>query len=198
MDTSETRALYDALTKLYQVADGMPSGTAQYVAVDNSARTLLGLLHSNPSAAHMIADQDTFALVQELLKILSSGMERDELYKVLEEVEDANLQSLSASMNVERLKRIRDDFAANLSNSSEGYWQKFFEANAWIISQAFSLPCTLYDSQAYVGGKSLGNKGGIYPIFSTRTSSLRTWPSLRSRSRTPACLGGRIELKATA
>lgn len=113
----------------------------------------------------MIADQDTFALVQELLKILSSGMERDELHKVLEELEDANLQSLSASMNVERLKRIRDDFAANLSNSSEGYWQKFFEANAWIISQAFSLPCTLYDSQAYVGGKSLGNKGGNLPDF---------------------------------
>lgn len=168
LDTSEARALYDALTKLYQVADGMdgmPSGTAQYIAVDNAARTLLGLLHSNPSAAHMIADQDTFALVQELLKILSSGMERDELHKVLEELEDANLQSLSASMNVERLKRIRDDFAANLSNSSEGYWQKFFEANAWIISQAFSLPCTLYDSQAYVGGKSLGNKGGNLPDF---------------------------------
>ncbi len=168
LDTSETRALYDALTKLYQVADGMdgmPSGTAQYVAVDNAARTLLGLLRSNPSAAHMIADQDTFALVQELLKLLSSGMERDELHKVLEELEDVNLQSLSASMNAERLRRVRDEFATNLPNNSEGYWQKFFEANAWIISQAFSLPCTLYDSQAYVGGKSLGNKGGNLPDF---------------------------------
>ena len=168
LDTSETRALYEALAKLYQAAGDMgqmPSGTAQYVAVDNAARTLLGLLRNNPSATHMIADQDTFALVQELLKLLSSGIERDELHKVLEDLEDVNLQSLSASMNAERLKRIRDEFEANLDNNTEGYWQKFFETNAWIISQIFSLPCTLYESQAYAGGKSLGNRGGNLPDF---------------------------------
>lgn len=168
LDTSETRTLYDALTKLYRVAgdmERMPSGTTQYVEVDNAARTLLGLLRNNPSATHMIADQDTFALVQELLKLLSSGMERDELHKVLGDLEDANLQSLSASMSAERLRRVRDEFRANLTNGLESYWQKFFEANAWIISQVFSLPCALYESQAYVGGKSLGNRGGNLPDF---------------------------------
>ena len=168
LDSSETRALYDALANLYQVADvmdGIPSGTAQYIAVDNAARTLLDMLRSNPSAAHMIGDKDTFALVQELLRLLSSGMDRDELHKVLVDLEDVNLQSLSVSMNAERLRRVRDEFEANLSNPSEGYWQKFFEANAWVISQIFSLPCTLYESQAYVGGKSLGNRGGNLPDF---------------------------------
>lgn len=168
LSSSETRALYDALTNLYQIADdmgGMPLGTSQYVAVDNAARTLLKMLRHNPSATHMIADKDTFELVQELLKLLSSGMERDELHRVLEDLEDFNLQSLSVSMNAERLRRVRDEFAANLSNTSEGYWQKFFEANAWVISQVFSLPCTLYESQAYAGGKSLGNRGGNLPDF---------------------------------
>ena len=168
LDSSETRTLYDALSRLYQAAGAMgrmPSGTAQYVEVDNAARTLLGLLRNNPSAAHMIADQDTFALVQELLKLLSSGIERDELHKVLGDLEDVNLQSLSASMNAERLRRVRDEFRSNLSNSSESYWQKFFEDNAWIISQVFSLPCALYKAQAYAGGKSLGNRGGNLPDF---------------------------------
>lgn len=168
LDSSETRTLYDALSRLYQAAGDigrMPSGTAQYVEVDNAARTLLELLRNNPSATHMIADQDTFALVQELLKLLSSGIERDELHKVLEDLEDVNLQSLSASMNAERLRRVRDDFRSNLSNSSEGYWQKFFEANAWVISQVFSLPCALYKAQAYAGGKSLCNRGGNLPDF---------------------------------
>lgn len=92
-------------------------------------------------------------------------MDRDELHKMLSDLEDVNLQLLSASMNVERLRRIRDEFGASLSNNSEGYWQKFFETNAWVISQVFSLPRTLYKAQAYAGGKSLGNKGGNLPDF---------------------------------
>lgn len=192
LDSSETRSLYDALSKLYRAAGDMgrmPSGTVQYVEVDYAARTLLGLLRSNPSATHMIADQDTFALVQELLKLLSSGMERDELHKVLGDLEDVNLQSLSASMNAERLRRIRDEFRANLSNGTEGYWQKFFEANAWIISQVFSVPCALYKAQAYAGGKSLGNRGGNLPDFLYQNKLTRNLAIVEIKTPTTSLLG---------
>lgn len=168
LNSTETRNLYDSLTRLYAAADDMgsiPYGTTTYVAFDNAVRTLLDLLRKDPAAAHMIADNETFELIQELLKLLTQGTSRDELRDILKGLEDSNLQSLSASLSVERLKRVRDEFGENLGNGTEQYWQDFFKRNAWIISQVFSIPCTLYDDQAYVGGKSFSGTGGNLPDF---------------------------------
>lgn len=168
LNSGETKTLYEGLLKLYKCADdmdGIPYGTAQYVAMDKAARSLLHLLRANPSAAHMIADQDAFDLVKELLKLLTQGTSKDELKAVLSDLEDDNLQSLSTSLSVERLKRIATELETNLSNGTEHFWQVFFERNAWIIPQVMSVPCALYQSQAYVGGKSFDNIGGNLPDF---------------------------------
>jgi hypothetical protein len=168
LDSTETRNLYDGLTRLYAAADDMdsiPYGTTKYVALDKTVRTLLDLLRKDPAAAHMIADNETFELIQELLKLLTQRTSRDELRDILKGLEDSNLQSLSASLSVERLKRVRDEFRDNLDTGTELYWQDFFKRNAWIISQVFSIPCTLYDDQAYVGGKSFSGTGGNLPDF---------------------------------
>ena len=168
LDSAETRNLFDSLARLYAAADDMgsiPYGTTRYVALDKAVRTLLGLLRKDPAAAHMIADNETFELIQELLKLLTQGTSSDELRDILKGLEDSNLQSLSSSLSIERLKRVRDEFGENLGNGTEQYWQDFFKRNAWIISQVFSIPCTLYDDQAYVGGKSFSGTGGNLPDF---------------------------------
>ena len=168
LNSSETKALYDGLSKLYRAADGMegiPYGTSTYVAVDRTAKTLLELLKEDPSTVRMIADEDMLSLVRELLRLLTQGASKDDLREVLVGMEDNSLQSLSSSFSVERLNRVREEFAANINNSKESYWQAFFEKNAWVISQVLCVPCALYESQAYAGGKSLGNKGGNLPDF---------------------------------
>lgn len=168
LSSSETKALYDGLSKLYRAADGMegiPYGTSTYVAVDRTARTLLELLKKDPSTVRMIADEDMLSLVRELLRLLTQGAPKDDLREVLIGLEDNSLQSLSSSFSAERLKRVREEFTANIDNGKESYWQAFFEKNAWVISQVLCVPCTLYESQAYAGGKSLGNKGGNLPDF---------------------------------
>ena len=168
LNSSETKALYDGLSKLYRAADGMggiPYGTSTYVAVDRTARTLLELLRKDPSTVRMIADEDMLSLVRELLRLLTQGASKDNLREVLVGLEDNSLQSLSSSFSAERLKRVREEFAVNINNGKENYWQSFFEKNAWVISQVLCVPCALYESQAYAGGKSLGNKGGNLPDF---------------------------------
>ena len=168
LDSTETRNLYDSLTRLYAATDdigSIPYGTTKYVALGKTVRTLLDLLRKDPAAAHMIADNETFELIQELLKLLTQGTSRDELRDILKGLEDSNLQSLSASLSVERLKRVRDEFRDNLDTGTEQYWQDFFKRNAWIISQVLSIPCTLYGDQAYVGGKSFSGTGGNLPDF---------------------------------
>lgn len=168
LNSAETRNLFDGLAKLYAAAGdigSIPYGTTKYVVLDKAVRTLLDLLRKDPAAAHMIADNETFELIQELFKLLTQGTSMDELRDILKGLEDSNLQSLSASLSVERLKRVRDEFRENLGNGTEKYWQDFFKRNAWIISQVFSIPCTLYDDQAYVGGKSFSGTGGNLPDF---------------------------------
>lgn len=168
LDTSETRKLYDSLTRLYRVAgdmEGMPYGSATYVPIDRSAKTLVDLLKKDPSAMRMIADEGVFELVKELLKLLTQGISLEKLSETLGSLEDGSLQSLSASLNIERLIRVHDEFKRNLENGTERYWQDFFERNAWVISQIFSRPCTIFKSQAYVGGKSIGNTGSCLPDF---------------------------------
>ena len=168
LNSSETKALYDGLSKLYHAAGGMegiPYGTSTYVAVDRTAKTLLELLKEDPSTVRMIADEDMLSLVRELLRLLTQGASKDDLREVLVGLEDNSLQSLSSSFSAERLKRVREEFAANINNGKEHYWQAFFEKNAWVISQVLCVPCALYESQAYAGGKSLGNKGGNLPDF---------------------------------
>lgn len=168
LDTSETRKLYDSLTRLYHVAgdmEGMPYGSATYVPIDRSAKTLVDLLKKDPSAMRMIADEGVFELVKELLKLLTQGISLEKLSETLGSLEDGSLQSLSASLNIERLIRVHDEFKRNLENGTERYWQDFFERNAWVISQIFSRPCTIFKSQAYVGGKSIGNTGSCLPDF---------------------------------
>ncbi|PWM32585.1 MAG: hypothetical protein DBX94_05845 [Coriobacteriia bacterium] len=163
LNTGETRNLYDALAKLYGVAEGMdgvPFGASTYVKVDNAARTLLRLLQPDPSAAHMIADRETFDLVRELLKLLTQGTSRDKLKDVLSELEDGSLQSFSTALNLERLQRVATDFEQNLGNGTENDWQRFFKENDWIIPQVMSVPCALYGEQAYVGGKTIDNHNG--------------------------------------
>lgn len=117
LDTSETRKLYDSLTRLYRVAgdmEGMPYGSATYVPIDRSAKTLVDLLKKDPSAMRMIADEGVFELVKELLKLLTQGISLEKLSETLGSLEDGSLQSLSASLNIELF---------GFTTSSSGIWK---------------------------------------------------------------------------
>lgn len=71
-----------------------------------------------------------------------------------------NINNLSTAINTERLKRVASTISENLLNSSEEFWQTLFAQNQWILSQIFSIPHTIFEDKAYVGGKGTSNKGG--------------------------------------
>ena len=139
LSTSETRALYLGLQKLYELGDSidhMPYGLASYVKVDEAARTLLELLRIDPSAARMIGDDDTFDLVKELLRLLTQGSTHEELQRVLSGLDQSNIQELASGLSMRQLVTVADLVKGNLDNGSEEFWQsKVFGAYPWIISQ---------------------------------------------------------------
>jgi hypothetical protein len=49
---------------------------------------------------------------------------------------------------------------SNMANSDENFWHNFFLEHQWVISQLFYCPYTIFQSKAYVGGKSISNLNG--------------------------------------
>lgn len=162
--SDETRRLYEGLTELYRLAgnmDELPSGVATYVEVDSAAKSLLTMLRSDPSAARMLADQETFDLVRELIKLLTQGTSHDELGRILSELETKDLGALTSGLSLEVLKRAAQEIEDNFENTREEFWQaEILEKYPWIISQLFSTPCLYFGSKMHLGGKSIDNHGG--------------------------------------
>jgi len=53
----------------------------------------------------------------------------------------------------------------NATTTLEKRWQEFFKKYNWIFSQLFSFPVLIFEDEAYVGGKSIQNKGGKFADF---------------------------------
>ena len=52
----------------------------------------------------------------------------------------------------------------------EKKWQKYLKDNSWVFSSIFSQPIILFKDEAYVGGKSIENKGGKFTDFLIKNS----------------------------
>ncbi len=163
LNTTETRNLFMGLQNLYDVYITMKSitpGNATYTRIDSGFRSFQNIIQNDPIAARMIGDSDNFELVKQLLKLITQTDSKVNLRNSLAELESDNMVSLSESLNLERLKRIAVEFERNIGSSDEEYWQSFFKQNQWILSQIFSIPCTIFEDKAYVGGKGMSNTGG--------------------------------------
>lgn len=163
-DTSETYALYTGLKQLYELYGNIgeiPYGSATYTRVDSSLKQILSIYQNDPSIARLIGNEENYELVKILLRLITQTDSRESLKKSLSELQNDNLQHLSSSLNIEKLKRVETLMKNNLENSDEEFWQsKVFKENQWVLSQIFACPCTIFADKAYVGGKNITNRGG--------------------------------------
>lgn len=164
LDTSETYELYIGLKRLYDLFDDVgeiPYGSATFTRVDSSFRQFLSIIQNDPSAARMIGNEENYDLVKILLRLITQTSSLESLKRSLSELQDENLQHLTASLNIEKLKRIAVLMESNLDNDNEEFWQTtVFKENQWVLAQIFACPCTIFADKAYVGGKGINNSGG--------------------------------------
>ena len=164
LSTSETYELYRGLEQLYLLHENIgkvPYGSATYARVDSSFRQFLSIIQNDPSAARMIGDKENYELVRILLQLITQAESHDSLKRSLSELQEDNLRQLATTLNIEKLKRVADLMNSNLENDDEEFWQSHvFKENQWLLAQIFSCPCTIFEEKAYVGGKSMNNRGG--------------------------------------
>lgn len=164
LHSEETYNLFMGLKKLYDLSgcmNGIPFGSARFTQIDSSFSSFLEVIQNDPSAARMIGEPQNFELIKILLQLITQTSSHESLKNSLSSLANENLQALTTSASLEGLKRVEALMRENLDNGKEEFWQqKVFNENQWVLAQIFSCPCTIYAQKAFVGGKSLDNKGG--------------------------------------
>lgn len=163
LDSTATQALMQNLNSLYEMyaANGIHCGQTTYTRVDGIFRSFLDIIRTNPSAARLIGNKENFALVKELLRLITQAESLESLSDALKALQDDSIASLSETVSFERLNRVISLMQDNMGNSKEEFWQKdIFTEHQWVLAQLFSTPCTILGDKVYVGGKGIGNKHG--------------------------------------
>lgn len=164
LHSEETYNLFMGLKKLYDLSgcmNGIPFGSARFAQIDSSFSSFLEVIQNDPSAARMIGEPQNFELIKILLQLITQTSSHESLKNSLSSLANENLQALTTSASLEGLKRVEALMRENIDNGKEEFWQqKVFNENQWVLAQIFSCPCTIYAQKAFVGGKSLDNKGG--------------------------------------
>ncbi|MFH1281467.1 MAG: Shedu immune nuclease family protein, partial [Candidatus Omnitrophota bacterium] len=93
-------------------------------------------------------------------QIILQFLRNPDNFAKLRELQMDDLKKLTLISSVNSLKTVHQVWVANKDNSREAFWQDFFKDNSWVISYVFSFPVVLFKDKAYVGGKTLDNKGG--------------------------------------
>ena len=119
---------------------------------------LLGGKTTNPYEETKYIEKDE--RIEAIRRLLES---REGLYEAIEKID---LSALNIAVNIENLRRAKEQMSQNMDNDGETeFWQEFFSQNAWILAQLFHAPVMFYKGRRYVGGKGIDNCGGQYTDF---------------------------------
>ncbi len=170
LDTESTYNLYIGLKNLYELKQEIGStelGTSRYRRVDSALAAITRKLKDDPSAISLLSTDGNFDFVKTLLRTLSTSESVEKLKEILESIDAENLNNISTCARIAQLEEAIRLFDENINaGRDEEFWQKVvFEKHQWILAQIFSLPCTLFQSKAYVGGKGIDNAGGNVADF---------------------------------
>lgn len=129
------------------------------------ANALSSSLSSWGNSIDEFSDSDKKA-ISDLFDKLSVGtdfLSSDSLKKTKEIVDNKYIEAT--------LKEFDTLFKQTTSATTlEKKWQQFLKENSWVFSSIFSQPVILYKDEAYVGGKSIENKGGKFTDFLIKNS----------------------------
>lgn len=164
LNPDETYKLYQGLEnlhELYKTIGKIENGTQRYTKLDDTRRTLLKLFDNKSAAIKEIANPQNVEIVNSFLELLTKNEVHGSLQEAISKLQDNGIKQLSASINLERLKRVAGLMQDNLENDREEFWQtNVFKENDWILEEVFYTPCKIFSQKGYVGGKNINNQNG--------------------------------------
>lgn len=170
--------LYQLISKLeeyYQIYEkyGIVSGESEIIITDTNKAKVVEHIINEPNLIDLLLQSGGADLIIDFFKWISKLDEADAVLEKMKELEQQSLVKIDSLLGLARIQKAIDKWKANHLNSDEEFWQDFFNENAWLISQAFSYPVVIIKENAYLGGKSIFNKGGhiVDFLFQNKISS---------------------------
>lgn len=158
LKTGELFQLITELNNYYQIFNlyGIKAGETEFLITPQIIHQLIW----DKANLKKLLDQGGIKLLSEIIQWLS-GLDNIKLIiEKLKNLKADDFTKLNSMISFDCLNNILDTWEANKNNKSEDFWQNLFKHHSWILAQIFSHPMVIFNDKAYVGGKSIDNRGG--------------------------------------
>jgi len=165
--SAEVLRLFTGLNQLYEIhkVEGIPRGESRFVRASPAIDLLAEL--NEKELATLISGKAELGL-DVVSRLLQWAVKVDGFSEVLGRLETTNadtLRKLNYAVGLTALKETVERCRSMLTNSDEEEWQTFFTENVFFLEPLFPFPIILIKGKAYVGGKTLMNRGGNIADF---------------------------------
>jgi hypothetical protein len=130
-------------------------------------------------------------VIARLIDWMTTVAKAEDVVAVLEKLNADNLQKLNAAVGLSNLKNVLDIWRNNTKNDNEEFWQEVLVQNSFLFAQLFSYPVIILEDKAYVGGKSISNKGGNVIDFICTNNLTRNAALVEIKTPTTKLLGSK-------
>lgn len=160
--SSELLKLYEELTALYEIyrAEGIPLGEIRFIRASRTAKAVVEM--SDEELTEVVRGQESMGseALARLIRWASKANNFSLMFERLESLELDSLYKLNAAVGISTLKRALKTWSDNRNNADEEFWQNLLTNHSFVLEQIFYFPVVIIKSKAYVGGKSVLNRGG--------------------------------------
>lgn len=152
---NELRALYD----LYEKA-GIPIGETRFVKANKTVQAVAEMSDEELTAVVSGSQSLGAQALARIIRWASDTKNFSLMFERLESLERDSLVNLNAAVGISKFRRTLKDWSDNRDNSDEEFWQRLLSHQTFVLEQIFHLPIVIIKSKAYMGGKTVLNKGG--------------------------------------
>ncbi len=160
--SSELLKLYEELTSLYKIYrdEGIPLGENRFVRASRTVKAVAEM--SDEELTEVIRTKESMGseALARLIRWASKADHFSLMSKRLESLELYSLYQLNATVGISTFKRELKTWSDNRNNPDEEFWQNLLANHSFVLEQIFYFPVVIIKSKAYVGGKSVLNRGG--------------------------------------
>ncbi|WP_417737745.1 Shedu immune nuclease family protein [Rosistilla oblonga] len=157
--TQIVRGLYG---KFWDNGNKLPKNGEEFELADYAQAAIkLDSLGNVAELLKITGEEDFLAL----LSLLSKGENSKDVIEAISKLNIGDLSELNSLAGIGLLKQALNRWQQNQGNPDEKFWQAELTSYSFVLSQAFSSPVILVQKEAYLGGKSIHNKGGKVTDF---------------------------------
>lgn len=149
----------NALYRLHR-EHGVPQGEVEFLKLTDS---LLGLSRLDRTEFRSVLEAHRAVgpnLLNRLLAWVSSTPDINRMLEYLEPLEHEALHALRTASGISTLEATLRYWETRGDEEKEEFWQGALADHSFVLEQIYSWPVTIVQEKAYVGGKTVQNRGG--------------------------------------